>query len=425
MNYTPKPDRLMTTGNNDEKWWYYARDQQVFGPLPGSGIQQLIKVGNLDRSFFVLRKGTEEWQSIDSVFEFNSLAIPPNTKAAPAPPAVPRASFVGTLSSHVTKAAGLENLESLKGRGLLSQIFQHHTVEEVDAEFSVGSLETTPDLSLIQPEWPKPWIFFRCIVISLAAYFILIQTGHAFENEKLVPSILITGSFAIPLSTLLLFFEFNIRRNVSLFRVMLLFLVGGFASLVIAHPVSYFVSLFEFDFLGASVAAIAEEPAKLLAVYFFARGARFHYIHNGLLFGAAVGTGFAAFESAGYALDALLGVIDRGVTPVANMISTINLRGVLSPFAHIVWTAIAAGALWKAKGSEPLKLSHFLEFSFLRVFAIAVLLHALWNAPFEIPIPFVPFPKFIIIGIVGWVITLSLVQSGIKQIAHEKATNTR
>ena len=55
--------------------------------------------------------------------------------------------------------------------------------------------------------------------------------------------------------------------------------------------------------MGASSAAPMEETAKVLAMVVVARAAKYRYKLNGLLVGAAVGVGFAAFESMGYALN--------------------------------------------------------------------------------------------------------------------------
>src|SRR5262249_60599294 len=44
-----------------------------------------------------------------------------------------------------------------------------------------------------------------------------------------------------------------------------------------------------------------EDLAKLIALVLIVRGRRYKYILNGMLFGAAIGAGFACFETAGYA----------------------------------------------------------------------------------------------------------------------------
>jgi len=102
--------------------------------------------------------------------------------------------------------------------------------------------------------------------------------------------------------------------------------------------------------LGASVAGLAEEPGKLLVLAFVINKRKYGYILNGLLLGAAVGAGFAAFESAGYALRVAL---DEGTDAMREVIFT---RGLLSPFAHIVWTGMAGSALWRVKGTQPFRL---------------------------------------------------------------------
>ena len=70
-----------------------------------------------------------------------------------------------------------------------------------------------------------------------------------------------------------------------------------------------------------------------------------------MLFGAAIGAGFACFESAGYAFHYLLTAPEslfsdqRFNVPAATEV--IVVRGLLAPFGHVVWTALAAGALWR------------------------------------------------------------------------------
>lgn len=50
---------------------------------------------------------------------------------------------------------------------------------------------------------------------------------------------------------------------------------------------------------------IIEEVEKIVVVAYFLRGKKEKYILNVLLIGAAVGTGCAVFESAGYAFNVL------------------------------------------------------------------------------------------------------------------------
>jgi protease PrsW len=324
---------------------------------------------------------------------------------------------VGEIAARVTarisSAAGVERLEGFSFREMFSEVFKKHTEDEVERYFAVGGPDTTPSILEVDTTWPKPWVFFRTFVIAFLVYFSLISAWYAHNNIFLVPGIILVGSFALPFATLLFFMEANVRRNVSLYQINKLVFRGG------AIGLSF--SLFFFAVMGVinlpfipSLAAIAEEPGKLLALYLIINNKKYPYILNGLLFGAAVGAGFAAFESAGYAL--YFGLNDEVGGAMESVIMT---RGILSPFAHIAWTAMCGGALWRVKGKQPFNFSMLRDPRFLKVFIAAIVLHALWNLPIH-KLPF--YSSYFILGAVAWVIILGLVQEGLKELRAEKKT---
>ena len=160
-------------------------------------------------------------------------------------------------------------------------------------------------------------------------------------------------------------------------------------------------------------AGIVEEPAKLAALVALMKGKRnFPYILNGLLMGAAVGCGFEAFETAGYALS--YGLTDQSVDTI---VSTIITRGVGAPITHIVWTAVSGGALWRVMRGRTFDFAFCKKKEFYAPFASVVVCHAIWNSDFNLPF----MGKDILLGAVAWILTLSLVNLGILQIAEEKA----
>ncbi|MDO9364859.1 MAG: PrsW family glutamic-type intramembrane protease [Methylotenera sp.] len=261
---------------------------------------------------------------------------------------------------------------------------------------------------------PKPWIFFRAMVGSLATFIIFLISWHLFNNVKVVPALIVVGSFAVPFAVLILFFELNTPRNISIFKIVQLVIVGGAISIIFSlmlFQVTPLVGVF-----GASAAGIIEEYGKLVALITFlgTLGVRkYKYRLNALLLGAAVGTGFAAFESAGYALEA-------GMFQSADeMISVIQLRGLLSPFAHIAWTAIAASAFWLARPKFSDSIDTIFSFEFLKLFALPVGLHFVWNFPFD----GLFMMKYWILGFIAWVVIISLVQSGLKEVGHIARNN--
>ena len=336
------------------------------------------------------------------------------------------------IQDRIASAVGIEKLKGFSLSALFAETFSHHTPEEVEESFSVGTASSTPKIEDIDVSWPKPWLFMRMLLASLGLYFLFWLGWRGFENQNLIPGWILIGSFAIPVSTLVLFTELNIRRNMSLYAIVRLAFLGGILSLLLS------LVLFEFfddGSWGASIAGPIEETGKVLAMLAVARASKYRYKLNGLLVGAAVGVGFAAFESAGYAMSYLLNttvessffaasteelqdsILAFGISEgTETMENVLVLRGLLSPFGHIVWSAIAGFALWRTIGGRPFRVSMLWDESFIRLMLVPVLLHMIWNSPFELPF----YGKYLLVGIAGWFVCLSCVQEGLKELQIEK-----
>lgn len=349
-----------------------------------------------------------------------------------------------SIHSKMASAIGIEKLQGFKLSDLFNEVFSKHSREEVEDYFTVGTAKSTPDIGMVNASWPKPWIFMRMVIASLVLYFLFWLGWKQFSNTNLLPGLMMIGSFAIPISTLVLFLEFNVRRNVSLYMVARLTFLGGIISLLITLvigtlagngllPNSEYLS-----WIGASSAGPMEETAKVFAMVAVARAAKYKYKLNGLLVGAAVGVGFATFESMGYALGSFtdttvkgtLGTIVEAQTEDLNlaqgvgilhgadaMLEVIVVRGILSPFGHIVWSAIAGCALWRVIKGQEFKWRMLCDENFMRLFLVPVILHMIWNSPLDLPL----YGKHIIVGVAGWFVCLSLVQEGLHEIAAEQA----
>ncbi len=316
------------------------------------------------------------------------------------------------MSDTVTDWAGVERLEGFKLGDVFSEALKKHSSIEVEEYFTVGAPSTTPSIENVDTSWPKPWVFLRTFIAAAFVYFIFVQVWYQYFNENLIPGLILVGSFAVPVSALIFFFEMNARKNVSLYQVIRLLFLGGIISITVSLVFFDMTDNLKLDWLGASIAGLAEEPGKLLALFIVINSPKYRYTLNGLLFGAAIGTGFAAFESAGYALHAGLDSHNMDV-----MLESIMHRGMLSPFGHIIWTGMCGAALWKVKGANSFKFEMLQDPRFYRVFIMAILLHMVWNSPLELPF----YGKNIILGVIGWIVIFSLIQSGLKQIMEEKA----
>ena len=338
------------------------------------------------------------------------------------------------IHDRIASAVGIEKLKGFSLSALFAETFSRHSREEVEESFTVGTAASTPDIADVDASWPKPWLFMRMLLASLVLYFLFWLGWRQFENANLIPGWILVGSFAIPVSTLVLFMELNVRRNVSLYAIVRLAFLGGILSLLLSLVL---FSLFDDGSWGASVAGPIEETGTVLAMLAVARVAKYRYKLNGLLVGAAVGVGFSAFESAGYAMTNLVestvgssfyaasreelqeSILAFGIHQGAGtMEDVLVVRGLLSPFGHIVWSAIAGFALWRTIGGRPFRVSMLWDVGFIRLMLVPVLLHMAWNTPFELPF----YGKYLLLGAAGWFVCLSCVQEGLHEVQAEKET---
>jgi RsiW-degrading membrane proteinase PrsW (M82 family) len=312
----------------------------------------------------------------------------------------------GKVRAQVAAVAGVDKLQGWSAGEMFSDVFKRRTDEEQEEYFNVGTRTTTPPLGAIEASgWPKPWAFVRFLLLSSAVFALFAWAWNRFSNPYLIPGLILVGSFAIPCSLLVFFFEMNVPRNVSLYQILRLLLLGGIVSLCVSLLFFEWTSLD--NWLGAMSAGIVEESAKGLTLLLIVRKRRYPWTLNGMLFGATVGTGFAVFETSGYALTSGLN------SGMASLFQTIYERGALSVLGgHALWTALVGGALWRVRGQREFKWYMLREPAFLRVLALCVALHMLWNSPFDPPLEL----KFIAIGFVTWIAVLSYIQFGLAEI---------
>ena len=323
-------------------------------------------------------------------------------------PTAPTRPFAPT--DKLADLVGVKRLEGFSLKKFFSEVFKRHSDEEMEAIFTCGRTGTPSPVPEGGDGWPAPWIFSRVLAFTLLAYFAMLAISAIFfcYSVYFVVGLVFFGCFAVPFATVILFFELNVWRDISLFNVIKLLVNGGIVSLfynILIRSVG--IEDFLMGPLGHSAAGIIEEVAKLLAVVCLVRGAKIRHVLGALLLGAAVGAGFAAIESTGYALTSL------------NTLDSIHLRGVFSPFGHVVWTAIASAALFRVKGDGGYALDMFFNWRFLRLFLLSVILHMVWNCA-ALSLPF--YLKELLLGFAAWAVVFSLVQEGLHETAGEKAS---
>lgn len=314
-----------------------------------------------------------------------------------------RSSFANKKGGRLNKYVGDRKEIKLNVARVFSEVFEQHSKDEAEMVFAAGTRATTPCLREIESTWPKPWLFARVFLIFALTYIMLYISINSFDNQNTLPGLIVVGSFAGPFALLIFFWEMNAPQNVSIYEAAQLFFVGGAASLIAALILYSIFPVEEMDVMGAIMVGVIEEVGKLAIIAFFIKRLNPVYILNGLLIGAAIGAGFAGFESAGYAFRYMY---EEGLD---SMLEIIFLRGWQSVGGHVVWAAITGAAIMYAKQAEPLHPDHFFSGRFLKFFIVPVILHALWDM--------IAYPALVLVLItIAWFFIYVMIHLGLQQI---------
>ncbi len=325
----------------------------------------------------------------------------------------------------ISRFAGGTNAVRPPLKTIFGGIFEKHRKGQSDEIFICGTEKTTPELGEGDRTWPKTWLWTRIFIAFAIAFALLHLCCSSFGNLKAYPGLMVIGAFMVPIAVMVFFFELNTPKNISFFTIIKYFLVGGCSSLVIALLLFDFFSMELNPWLEAVLVGLIEESAKLAIVALVIwRDKNAKYGLNGLLIGAAIGAGFAAFESAGFAFESFLetflnNVLSSNAFEVAysDMVDNIILRAILAPGGHVIWAAMAGYAIMLVKGNKTLNMSFLNQKAFWKVFWIPIALHAIWDMPiaFGNSIVGVVLPKLLLV-VIGWVVIFVLIGNCLSQI---------
>jgi RsiW-degrading membrane proteinase PrsW (M82 family) len=215
--------------------------------------------------------------------------------------------------------------------------------------------------------WAPPWwaVFF----IGLALWVATIVVGRETHNIILLPTIVLLGSFLVPITAIVWYLDHDPSPALSPRRIVTAFLIGGTMGVLGASLLEYW--LVNVGLIGAFEVGLIEEFVKGAFIVVVALGiSRFH-IRDGMVLGATVGFGFAALESSGYALASLFVVQgNQLVLSLNSVIFTELVRGVLAPFGHGMWSAILGGVIFAAARRGGLRLTWAVLGTYLLVSAL-------------------------------------------------------
>jgi RsiW-degrading membrane proteinase PrsW (M82 family) len=221
----------------------------------------------------------------------------------------------------------------------------------------------------------RPWL--RVFLSGLALWLLTVVVTFVTGNPTLVPTLVLLGSFLVPVTFVFWAFERRDTGEIDAPLILNTFISGGVLGVLAASLLeSYLLHPSPWMFFGVG---LIEEGVKLAALAWLTRHLAIKSVRDGMILGASVGFGFAAFESAGYAFTALF--TERGLSLV-QLVQTEILRGLLTPAGHGLWTAILGGVLFSRSTRQHFLVSRRLIVTFLGV----VLLHALWDSMHSISV---------------------------------------
>jgi RsiW-degrading membrane proteinase PrsW (M82 family) len=213
----------------------------------------------------------------------------------------------------------------------------------------------------------RPWLLVLIggAVLWAALTWATIETG----NLNLVPSVIVLGAFLGPVAFVA--WVYDRAREVPLPTLLICFVTGGALGVTGASLLEY-RTMIDLGAVPTVAIGLAEESCKLIVPLAIFLTGRYRREADGLLIGVASGMGFAAFETMGYGLTALL--VSQG--RIDEVVKLLFVRGVLAPAGHAAWTGLICAALWHARLRPGVRSAAVVVGAFLTV----VTLHALWDA---------------------------------------------
>jgi protease PrsW len=240
--------------------------------------------------------------------------------------------------------------------------------------------------------------WFQVLLVGAVFFAITIVILNLTNNINILPTVILVGSFTVPVTFVIYFYEHVKDRDISLVLLSSCFIVGGVIGLAAAGTIESqtLPNSPSLPISGYLTIGFIEETVKLIFPVAMFIMWRYRHEADGLLFGVAAGMGFAALETMGYSLVSL---IQSGGDLVV-LQQVIVARGVLSPAGHAAWTGLVCAQLWKERQVH----NRIFSIKILGAYLLAIALHSSWDIVSSLNAP----PVLVIAGLFT-VVIVSLV----------------
>jgi RsiW-degrading membrane proteinase PrsW (M82 family) len=252
--------------------------------------------------------------------------------------------------------------------------------------------------------------------IGIVLFLITDVTMQTTGNPNFFPTVIMLGSFVVPVAFVSYFYEHIRDRDIPLSVLGGTFLLGGAIGTIAAGILEYstLTSSSPISLLGVG---LIEESAKFIVPLVLFLGWRYRHEADGLLFGVTVGMGFAALETMGYALVTLI----QSQGDVTAMNQVLLVRGLLAPAGHGAWTGIICAVLWRERAKAgKITINGWV----IGAFALSVTLHTLWDIVNSQSSNAVAYGGMAVLALISLGVLITLYLSARKQPATSLAKET-
>ncbi|MCX6021378.1 MAG: PrsW family glutamic-type intramembrane protease, partial [Chloroflexi bacterium] len=290
--------------------------------------------------------------------------------------------LTGVRRIATVRALDAAEVLSLTKAELLAVVQEHESLQRQFAEFvrirAGEALARAVDVRVspavpAPPAGPRPLRlgYLKFLLAGVAVFAVLSFLASWTAAPPAIYAALAVGSFVGPVAYVLYLAESALLPEKPL-PLIITFLLTAAVGIPLAMRLHEWTGAWPGSLQSGLLIGLTEETVKIFGVLWLLRRSASRFQMDGVIYGAAAGMGFAAFENLIY------GYAQMGA--VGTLLSTLWARTLLSPFGHGAWTAIIAAAIWRSKSDGGVRGALRIAGAFL----LSVGLHGLWDwQPFD------------------------------------------